>query len=278
MRKYLCLLFLMVPCLAFSAIKADTLFDQLNREIGNKSVYDQKKESTIQKLKHQLHNTAANNLQAQFTLAARLYDEYKAFQYDSAYVYAIKMRDISLLLKDKSKSDYSKIKLGFILLSSGMFKETFDNLKGINVKSLDDSTQIEYYSILTRAYYDLASYDNDHHYSIEYNKLANQYIDSAIALSKPDSYDKIYFTGYKKIKNGQADESADDFINLLKHHQLTMHQKAIVASTLSNIYADSKDQQERKELLIEATICDIKTSTKETVALFWLAPLLYKEG
>lgn len=277
-RKYLCLFFVLMPCMAFAAPVTDTLFDQLNREIANKPRYDHTKELVIQKLKRALQRVPANNLQAQFMLSARLYDQYKAFQYDSAYVYAIKMRDISVLMKDKSKSDYSKIKLGFILLSSGMFKETFDNLKGINVKSLDDSTQIEYYSVLTRAYYDLASYDNDHHYSVEYNKLANQYIDSAIALSKPGSYDRIYFTGYKKQKNGQMEESADDFISLLKHHQLTMHQRAIVASSLSNIYAESKDQQERKDLLIEATICDIKTSTKETVALFWLGQLLYKEG
>jgi len=277
MRKLYCLLFLLMPCLAFSASKTDTLFDRLNREIANKASYDKKKEVIIQKLKRQLQRVSPNDLKSRFNLSAALYDQYKAFQYDSAYVYATQMQDISRLMKDKSKSDYSKIKLGFILLSSGMFKETFDNLRGINVKSLDDSTQIEYYSVLTRAYYDLASYDNDNHYSVEYNKLANQYIDSAIALSKPDSYEKIYLTGYKKAKNGQAEESADDFINLLKRHQLTMHQRAIVASTLSNIYSDSKDQ-ERKELLIEATICDIKTSTKETVALFWLAQLIYKEG
>jgi hypothetical protein len=281
MRNKLILLLLLIPCIAFSATKTDSLFDQLNRELNNKQTYDQIKEASIQKLKQTLRYTSPRNLQAQFSLCTRLYDQYKAYQYDSAYVYATKMQDISHLLKDKSKSDYSKIKLGFILLSSGMFKETFDNLRGIEVKSLDDSTKIEYYSILTRAYYDLASYDNDKYYSKTYNALANKYIDSAIALSKPDSYDKIYFTGYKKLKNGQLQESAGDFTTLLDHHQLTMHQQAIVASTLSNIYentSDPKNHQQRIDLLIRATINDIKTSTKETVALFWLAQLLYKDG
>ncbi|MGZ3754375.1 MAG: DUF6377 domain-containing protein [Mucilaginibacter sp.] len=281
MRNKLILLLLLIPCIAFSATKTDSLFDQLNRELNNKQTYDQTKEASIQKLKKALKYTSPRNLQAQFSLCTRLYDQYKAYQYDSAYVYATKMQDISHLLKDKSKSDYSKIKLGFILLSSGMFKETFDNLKGIDVKSLDDSTKIEYYSILTRGYYDLASYDNDKYYSTIYNALANKYIDSAIALSKPDSYDKIYFTGYKKLKNGQLQESAGDFITLLDRHKLTMHQQAIVASTLSNIYEntkDSKNHQQRIDLLIQATINDIKTSTKETVALYWLAQLLYKDG
>jgi len=277
MRKYLFLLLLFIPCIAFATSKTDSLFDQLNRELNNKSIYDHQKEADIQKLKRSLKTVPANNLQAQFSICTRLYDEYKAYQYDSAYVYATKMQDISHQLKDKSKGDYSKVKIGFILLSSGMFKETFDNLRGIDVKALDDSIKIEYYSLLTRVYYDLASYDNDKHFTVYYNGLANKYIDSAIALSKPDSYDKIYFTGYKKLKNGQVKESAIDFITLLDKYKLTMHQKAIVASTLSNIYADTKNQQ-KVDLLIEATIADIKTSTKETVALFWLAQLLYKEG
>jgi hypothetical protein len=278
MLKYLFLLVFFVPCLTFAATKTDSLFDQLNHELKIKSLYDNRKEANILKLKTTLKTIHANNLLAQFDICTKLYDEYKAYQYDSAYVYATKLQDLSLKLKDKSKYDYSKIKIGFILISSGMFKETFDNLKGINVKALDDSIKIEYYSLLTRAYYDLASYDNDKHYTVSYNQLANQYIDSAIELCKPDSYSKIYLTGYKKLKNGYVQESAVDFITLLNRHKLTMHQRAIVASTLSNIYANTKNHQERINLLIEATIADIKTSTKETVALFWLAQLLYKDG
>lgn len=278
MRKYLFLLLLFIPFVAFSASKTDSLFDQLNRELSNKKIYDHNKELGIQKLKKLLRSVSSKNLQGQFAVCNKLYDEYKAYQYDSAYVYVTKMQDISLLLKDRSKYDYSKVKIGFILLSSGMFKEAFDNLRGINVRALDDSVKIEYYSQLTRAYYDLASYDNDKHYTVNYNNLANNYIDSAIALSKPDSYDKIYLTGYKKFKNGHVQESSSDFIDLLTRHKLSRHQYAIVASTLSNIYAYNKDQQQRIDLLIQATISDIKSSTKETVALFWLAQLLYKEG
>jgi hypothetical protein len=278
MRAPLFLLILFIPYVTFASSKTDSLLAQLNFELGQKKVYDHTKEAAIQKLKESLKAIPPDNLQAQFNVCVRLYDEYKSYQFDSAYIYAIKMQDISRRLNDQPKLNYSKIKIGFILLSSGLFKDTFDNLRGINVKSLPDSVKIEYYSLMTRANYDLASYDNDKHFTTYYNNQANNYIDSAIALSKPGSYDKIYLTGYKKLKNGLVDESAADFIDLLDHHKLTMHQNAIVASTLSNIYAGTKNQEQRIDLLIGATISDIKTSTKETVALFWLAQLLYKEG
>jgi len=271
------LFLLFIPCIALSSAKTDSLFDQLNRELNNKGNYDHLKEQHILKLKQGLKNTSSQNLQAQFSFCAKLYDEYKSYQYDSAYIYAIKLQSISHSLNDEAKYDYSKIKIGFILLSSGMFKETFDNLRGINVRSLDDSVKIEYYSLMTRAYYDLGNYDNNKYYTVDYNTLANKYIDSAIAISKPGSYDNIYLTGYKKLKNGHIQDAVVDFINLLDHHKLTMHQVAIVTSTLGNIYDDTNNDK-RTDLLIQATIADIKTSTKETLALFWLAQLLHKQG
>ncbi|OCX52697.1 hypothetical protein BEL04_11290 [Mucilaginibacter sp. PPCGB 2223] len=189
------------------------------------------------------------------------------------------MQELSHILKSPSKEYYSKIKIGFILLSSGMFKETFDSLQGIDVTSLDDSVKFEYYSLLTRAYYDCAGYDNDHHYTPYYADLANKFIDSAIALTQPNSYDKIYLTGYKKLKNGNLQSAETDFNELLDHHKLTLHQTAIVASTLGNIYANDAARREQcADLLARASICDIQSSTKETVALFWLAELLYKTG
>jgi hypothetical protein len=275
MKSFLFWLLLLIPCAAFSSSKTDSLFDRLKYELSQKTVYDNQKELNIKQLKRSLAGSSKSNYQGQYSLCLKLYDEYKSYQYDSAYVYASKLQQLSRALNDRSKEDYSKIKIGFILISSGMFKETFESLKGIRVSDLDDNAKIEYYSLLTRAYYDVASYDNDKIYSPVYNQLANQYIDSAIALSKPYSYDKVYLTGFKKRKNGQGKAASADFVNLLNNYKLSTHQYAIVASTLSEI---STNPDERIALLTKAAISDIKSSTKETVALLWLAQLLYKTG
>jgi hypothetical protein len=188
-----CLLF---PLGAYCDSKTDSLFEELKLEFNKKSTYDHQKEITIQHLKTTLYRIPSNNLKGQFDICSKLYDEYKSYQYDSAYVYANKLQDLSRQMHDKPKEDFSKIKIGFILLSSGMFKETFDSMHGIDVRDLSDSVKVEYFSILTRAYYDLANYDNDRNYAPTLPKvLANKYIDSAIRLSKPGSYDNIYLNG-----------------------------------------------------------------------------------
>ncbi|GAB3914071.1 DUF6377 domain-containing protein [Mucilaginibacter boryungensis] len=274
----LLLFFLVFSALtAFSDSKTDNLFDELKAEFGKKSYYDHQKEVRIQHLKAALFSVPGTDLNRQFNICNKLYDEYKSYQYDSAYVYANKLQGLSNALHDKAKIDFSKIKIGFILLSSGMFKETFDSMHGIDVHNLDDSVKVEYYSILTRAYYDLANYDNDRIYSPRYKMQANMYIDSAIKLSKPGSYDNIYLTGYKKLKNGHIDSAAAIFNQLLDPKKLTEHQYAIVASTLSNVYLNTQ-KDKCIELLTRATMSDIRSSTKETIALFWLAELLYKKG
>jgi hypothetical protein len=62
------------------------------------------------------------------------------------------------------------------------------------------------------------------------------------------------------------------------NHQLTAHQLALTASTLSSIYLHNGNTDKAIALLIQATVADIQSSTKETVAIFHLAELLYKQG
>lgn len=262
----------------FAATNTSDLFGDLVVEFGKKNVYDHQKEIRIAALKTQLKQSAVADMQGQFNISNKLYDEYKSYQYDSAYVYATKLLTISQTLHDKPKEDFSKIKMGFILLSSGMFKETFDSMQGIHVQTLDSTVRMEYYSIKMRAYYDLATYNNDRHYTPVYTAMANKYIDSAIALTKPNSYDNLYLSGYKDFKNGLNDSAAVIFQSLLNSKTLTEHQNAIVESTLSNVFQNIQQPDKSIELLIRATISDIRSSTKETIALFWLAEILYKQG
>src|ERR1700712_4653490 len=114
MRGFLFLLLLLIPCTAFSSSKTDSLFDQLKNEFSQKSVYDNQKEISILKLKKNLTRTQKSNFQGQFGICLKIYDEYKSYQYDSAYVYASKLQELSRQLNDRAKEDYSKIKTGLV--------------------------------------------------------------------------------------------------------------------------------------------------------------------
>jgi hypothetical protein len=272
------LLLLAYPSISIGA-GTDTLLTSLKIEISRKNVYDDQKQARILRLKQLQHTTPKVDYAKQYDLCLKLYDEYKSYQYDSAYVYVNKLKEISVSMNDMSRAYYSQIKLGFILLSSGMFKETFDSMRMVDPKTLNDSMKVEYYFIMYRCNTDLAKYNNDKYFTPNYLKIGNAYIDSAIKLSKPGSVDRIYYTGLKHVGENDNNLGSQELNKLLTPNaQISMHLRAMITCSLGQIYINSDKKEEGTKLLVQSAIADIKSSTKETVALFTLAEQLYKAG
>ena len=263
---------------AYSSAKTDSILAQLKIELSRKKIYDTQKELRIKKLKAVLGATPKTNYNAQYNICGKLYEEYKVYQYDSAYVYTQKLLSISKITKDVSKEYDSKIKVSFLLLSSGMFKETFDGLNQINSHLLNDSSRLEYYSTKTRAYSDLAEYNSDKNYAPFDKAEAIKYIDSAIALSKPNSFERLYHEGNRQVISDQIQQPSPYFVELLAHYNITEHQRAMVATGLSSFYNSPNQDEDRIFLMTIGAINDIRSSTKETLAIFKLGQQLYQDG
>src|ERR1700761_9864274 len=150
---------------AFSLQSSDSLLNKLNTVLDKKRDYDAEKIKRINDLKKQLNDDDNPDLRKRYGIYLALYNEYKSFNYAEAFNYTQKLQQVGRLLKDPSKIAYGKIKLGFILLSSGMFKETFDSLRTVNVKLLADSEKKEYYFLTARTYYDLSDFVKDNYYT-----------------------------------------------------------------------------------------------------------------
>lgn len=263
---------------AFSSDRTDSLLTVLKTELSRKKIYDGQKELRIKRLKKQLATTPQTNFNAQYSICGQLYEEYKVYQYDSAYVYSQKLLNISRLTHDIVKQNNSKIKVAFLLLSSGMFNETFDCLHQINTRLLNDSSKLEYYAIKSRAYADLAEYNNDNYYAPFDKKQAVKYTDSAIALTRPKTFDRLYQLGNRQVYTGQLQMPSQYYVDLLDNYPLTEHHRAMVATGLSYFYTGPYQNKTQLNLLAIGAINDIRSSTKETLAIFKLGQLLYVDG
>jgi tetratricopeptide (TPR) repeat protein len=279
MRLFLLFFFVLFGMLpAFSAEK-DSLLTELKAVIAQKDGYENAKQARIKRLNSLRQKTSKTDHAGQYDLCLKLYDEYKSYQYDSAYVYVNKLKDLSVSMNDMSRAYYSQIKLGFILLSSGMFKETFDCMNRVNPKLLTDSMKIEYYFIMYRCNSDLAKYNSDKYFSPDYLAASNAYIDSAIALSKAGSVDRIYYSGLKHVGVNDNYSGSQELSKLVgPGAPISMHLRAMISCSLGQTYINSNRREEGIAFLIQSAIADIKSSTKETVALFTLAEQLYKTG
>ena len=271
-------LLLMITMAAKAQQPTDSLLRELTLAIDKAPDYDSAKTKQISRLRESLPPVNTHDQSALFPGYKALYNEYRIFIYDSAYQYAGKLQEIAYHLGDHRLITEARLQLCFILLSSGLFRETYDSLQATDIRQEPDSLKAMYYALMGRYYYDLANYDFDGaHHSMSYDGKANTYLDSALTFYPSGSFESIYYQGLLNFKRNNTDTAAALFQKLLANH-LTDHQLALTASTLSGIYARIGRTEAATNLLIIAAIADIRSSTKETIAVFNLADLLYKKG
>jgi hypothetical protein len=112
---------------------ADQWLNNLNKTIDSSFDYDDDKLYKIEQLRRL---PTADNYRELYKKYLKLYSAYAVFNYDSAYAYARKLQQTSYLLNDKALIVNSKLKLSFVLLSSGMLKEVIDSLKNMPLSFL----------------------------------------------------------------------------------------------------------------------------------------------
>jgi tetratricopeptide (TPR) repeat protein len=254
---------------------ADKLLAQLDSVNENRSKIINQKFHAIDQFKIRLGRAQG---EAQYSILDSLYSEYKSFIYDSAFSYALKLHSIAYSFKDPVKIDDAKMKVAFVLVSSGLLNEALDTLQSVRLNSLPKTLKADYYYLMVRTCYDLADFSQNQFYGEKYARMASIYADSAIALISKNKAEYLIVKGLKSLHLGQIKEARTYYEDLLNDYVLTDHQFAIAASTLSYIYSSANDMVRSKDMLVRAAIADTKSSTKEAIALVKLADLLYKQG
>jgi hypothetical protein len=281
MKRFLPGSMLMILLILQVAVKAqantDSLLRELTTAIRKAPEYDAEKLWRIAQLQDLLRTDTTVSTKTLFAIYGQLYEEYRIFHYDSAYEYAGKMLQIADRLGDRELITNARLSLCFILLSSGLFRETYDSLRTIAIRDEPDSLKAKYYSLIGRYYYDLANYDYDGaQHSAAYDEKGNAFIDTALGFYPQASFEYGYYRGLLDFKRNNTAEAASYFEKLLHSRALTDHQLALTASTLSGVYLGNGQQERAIDLMITAAIADIHSSTKETFAIFNLADLLYR--
>lgn len=276
--RFFLVLALLAGGIRLAHAQVDTLLTQLNKAIDEKVVYEKEKQQRLKKYHHQLAGIARGNLEQQFRVQSRLAEEYKTFNYDSAFTSVQRLQQMARTMHDSVRIAYARNQLGLVLLSSGLFKETLDSLASQSMHHLPDSIRIDYYFIMGRTYYDLVDFELDRFFTPHYITMGNSYLDSAKHLCRPGSYMFTYLKALRNLKNENSQEAFSDLNQLLARKDLSLHQVAVVASTLSYFYVSREQPEQAMHLLALASIADIKNATKETTAISSLAQLLYMKG
>lgn len=277
MNKLLCCFISLLVMIQATRGNNDSLLRELSTTIRSTAVFDAERNKEISQYRNTLQQIGLSTAE-RFSRHERMYNAYRIFHYDSAYSYAIRLVNIAGEMNNGSYLAAAKMNLSFILLSAGLYKETHDSLVSLSRHHIPDSLRGDYYTLWARYYYDAAGYANDHFHSVDYDIQGNKYMDSALSWYPSNSFEHTYYSGLRNYKANKLKEANEFFARLMVQTGLSPHQLALTASTQSGIELQNGNIDKAIELLVLATMADIRSSTKETGAVFHLAELLYRKG
>ncbi len=182
-------------------------------------------------------------------------------------MYCQKITRLAEQLKDPEKIEVAKLKLAFVLLSSGLFKETFAALDSIDPRRLtqDDKQRFYFFKFLT--FSDFGDFNQDQTYRPAYDTKALAFADTALQSSRPGSYEYLSVQEFRAQKTNNLPAGAAVYrqIRRLPEDQLLTTELRIFALIRLGI-ADSEQISRMLGYSIN-TIYTYKTSVKNRAFL-----------
>ena len=245
--------------------------DLLDQELQKKAVYDHEKHLRIDDIRQ-------DESLSTYERYVLLFEEYQSFNYDTAFSLVNKMVDEAQLLGHPDYQAQAELKRAFIYLSSGLFHESVAVFSSIDPGTLSKEDQIYYYTHFARLKYDMADYvqgDLSYTYTTEGNTLSEK----ALRLIDPSDTVQYWSTSalYRSKMNDYA-RAIEQFKLALACSSITEHEKAIAYSSIAHAYTLQGETELADSYLIQAAISDLRSSTKEAIALALVAQRLYQEG
>ncbi|MBC5603368.1 DUF6377 domain-containing protein [Bacteroides difficilis] len=254
----------------------DALLREIDGLVKNRRTYGVEKETRITDLKRLLAEAASD--EQRYGFCGRLFDEYRAYNLDSSFVYAQRKEELAHRLNKQDYLDDSAMNIAEVMGTTGMYKEALELLGKIDKKTLPDYLYGYYYHLYRTIYGLMGDYAVTEKAKKEYYRMTDLYRDSLLQVNASDSLGHALVMADKCIVHARYDEAIDMLMEYYRKPFLDDHAQAMIAYTISEGYRLKGDKQGQKHYLALSAIADLKSAVKEYVSLRKLASLVYEEG
>ena len=232
MKRTWFILLLCIQTLGITARSNKELYKTLDSLISCYDKLTAEKEQRINSIKQSMGSIALTPEQT-YDLNMRLYDEYMAYRFDSAYYYI--NRNVQALrgTADRRRFAASAIRMAHILSVSGLFGRVHNLLGEINPDSLNNEQKIAYYnqqSELNLYRSEMAQYTD---YFTDYIQQAQYYRQLIIQIAPQNSHDYIFNKATYISEQGDNDKAIEMLENYLLQLQEGSRDYSIVTSSHS---------------------------------------------
>lgn len=262
--------------LAAAPADIDSLMGELDRAIAHRDVYVKQKRHQLEGLRVDV--SRQTDSVEYFHALGRLMDQFISFNTDSALALANERVLMSRRLGRDELKCHADLSLAHVQMVMGMYKETADLLNRWPYERVPEYLRPYFFHINRTLYGNMADYairDEDRE---RYIQLTDIYRDSIIHLQNTESLFFTIVTADRLNDHGQPARAATLLTNYLQGKDISDHDEAIAAYTLSESYRLTGDTENEKRQLIISALNDMESGVREYVSLRKLALMLYKEG
>lgn len=213
-----------------------------------------------------------------FRIQERLYNEYMAFKYDSAHLYATNNIALAAKMGDIHKLQQSKLRLVHILSVTGLFGKAHEVLDSIDKSQLNKEELIEY----NREQNDVRLFESefaaDSPYYDEYFDSSLAYRKTITELAEEGSLNQVFAKATYIAEQGQYAKAAIMLEDYLKKLKSGDRNYSILTSTLAFIYEKMKKPTQQEYYLLLSSISDLRGAIRENNSMRELAMVLFEKG
>ena len=277
MRRYWLISVLWLQAMMGSASVVRHLYVTLDSLIAHYQEMTAEKESRIKNLKDGV-KTMSLTADQMYDLNLRLYDEYVAFRFDSAFYYVEKNVERLRHTEDHDRFAASAIRMAHILSVTGLFDRARRLLDEIDPEKLGDEQRVAYYnqqSELNLYRSEMAQYTP---YFNDYIQKAQYYRQLIIQTAPKDSYDYIFSLATYTCETGNPDKAIQMMEAWLPKLDVSTRDYSIVTSTLAYFYQCKNDKERQEYYLLLSAISDEQGAIRENNSLRMLAEILMAHG
>lgn len=276
--------FLLVPVLLLIATTCSAsqqsnqaLYHTLDSLIANYNQLTAEKERRVTNIKDGVRGIKLSPEQ-QYDLNQRLYDEYVAYKFDSAFYYIEKNVNALSSSADHDRFAASAVRMAHILAVTGLFDRARRLLDKVNPDSISDQQKIAYYtqqSELNLYRSEMAQFTN---YFYDYIKRAQYYRQLVMQIAPKDSYDYVFNRATYICEAGDTEEAIRILEAYLNKTEQGTRIYSIITSTLAFFYQKKGVPEKQEYYLLLSAISDERSAIRENNSLRSLSELLMDRG
>ena len=276
--------FLLVPVLLLIATTCSasqqsnqTLYHTLDSLIAKYNQLTAEKERRVTNIKDGVRGIKLSPEQ-QYDLNQRLYDEYVAYKFDSAFYYIEKNVNALSSSADHDRFAASAVRMAHILAVTGLFDRARRLLDKVNPDSISDQQKIAYYtqqSELNLYRSEMAQFTN---YFYDYIKRAQYYRQLVMQIAPKDSYDYVFNRATYICEAGDTEEAIRILEAYLNKTEQGTRIYSIITSTLAFFYQNKGVSEKQEYYLLLSAISDERSAIRENNSLRSLSELLMDRG